>query len=78
MVTNVSTISGKFVVNVAILLPKSVGSSKLKIAVKDGVVVLTVGIVKVTGAFAILKLGSIKIGRGATTERDGGPKYRTG
>jgi hypothetical protein len=77
VVTNKSNTNGKFVVNTAILLAKSVGSSKLKIAVKGGVVVLTVGIVKVIGALAILKLGSIKIGRGVTPGSTGKPGYRT-
>ena len=64
--------------NTAILLAKTAGSSKLRIAVKGGVVVLTVGMVKVTGAFASRKPGSIRYGeavRGESTGRPKGPKY---
>ena len=47
----------------AILLAKSPVSSKLRIAVRGGdVVVKLVGIAKVKGAFAILKLGSMRRG----------------
>ena len=78
MVTIKSNTVGKFVVNTAILLAKSAGSSKLRIAVKGGVVTVTVGMGMVTGAFATLRLGSIKIGKGAILERNGGLKGLTG
>ena len=78
MVTSRSKTSGKFVVNTATLLDKTAGSSRLRIAVKGGVVVLTAGMVKVTGAFASRKPGSIRYGeaaRGESTGRPKGPKY---
>ena len=74
MVTNRSKTSGKFVVSTAILLAKPAGSSKLRIAVKGGVVVLTVGIVKVNGAFASRKLGSTRYGEAARSGSTGRPK----
>jgi hypothetical protein len=77
-VTNKSNTVGKFVVNTAILLAKTVGSSRLRIAVMGAVVVLTVGIANVTGAFAIRKLGSTISGRAVTTGRKGKLRYPIG
>ncbi|MGA1864292.1 MAG: hypothetical protein ACMUHX_04450 [bacterium] len=49
-------------VNTAILLAKRLGPIRPRIAVRGGVVIVTVGTVKVTGAFPLLSIGSTRRG----------------
>jgi hypothetical protein len=62
VINKLNTVGLIIVFNIAILFAKRAGSIKPRIAVKGAVVMVTVGTVKVTGAFALLSIGSTRRG----------------
>ncbi|MGA1841785.1 MAG: hypothetical protein ACMUIU_14265 [bacterium] len=71
MTNRLKTVGFTIEVNVAILLAKRFGLIRPRIAVRGAVVIVTVGTVKVTGAFPLLNIGSTRRGEEIGLEKSG-------